>query len=82
MLVLARKPNQSIMVGDKIEIRILDVKGDQVRIGIDAPRSVSVHRKEVWEDIQKANIEAMESPVDLTMLDNILPKDLKKNKKS
>ncbi len=47
MLVLTRKTNQSIMIGDEIEVSILSVSGDKVRIGIDAPRDVSVFRKEV-----------------------------------
>jgi len=51
MLVLTRKKHQSIMVGDSIEISILDVVGDKVRIGIDAPRDVFVYRKEVFIEI-------------------------------
>ncbi len=52
MLVLTRKANQSIMIGDEIEISILAVMGEKVRIGIEAPRAVPVFRKEVWIDIQ------------------------------
>lgn len=52
MLVLSRQKDESIMIGDDIEIRIIDVRGDQVRIGIQAPRSISVHRKEVYDAIQ------------------------------
>lgn len=52
MLVLTRKKHQSIMVGDNIEISVLDVIGDKVRIGIQAPREVSVFRKEVFLEIQ------------------------------
>ena len=51
MLVLTRKKQQSIMVGDDIEISILDVVGDKVRIGIEAPREISVYRKEVFLEI-------------------------------
>jgi carbon storage regulator len=51
MLVLTRKKHQSIMVGDSIEISILDVVGDKVRIGIEAPREISVFRKEVFLEI-------------------------------
>jgi carbon storage regulator len=50
MLVLTRKTNQSIMIGDEIEITVLSVSGDKVRIGIDAPRDISVFRREVYED--------------------------------
>ena len=53
MLVLTRKSNQSIMVGDDIEISVLAVMGEKVRIGIDAPRSVPVFRKELYIEIQK-----------------------------
>jgi len=60
MLVLTRKKNQSIVINDNIEITLLDIQGDQVRIGINAPRSVSVHRKEVFEEIQAENRKAAE----------------------
>ena len=53
MLVLTRKGNQSIMIGDDIEISVLAIMGEKVRIGIEAPRSVPVFRKEVWVDIQQ-----------------------------
>ncbi len=52
MLVLTRKGNQSIMIGDDIEISVLAIMGEKVRLGIEAPRSVPVFRKEVWVDIQ------------------------------
>ena len=52
MLVLTRKGNQSIMIGDGIEVSVLAVIGEKVRIGIEAPRSVPVFRKEVWVEIQ------------------------------
>lgn len=53
MLVLTRKTNQSIMIGDEIEVSVLSVSGDKVRIGIDAPRDVAVFRKEVYESIDE-----------------------------
>ena len=53
MLVLTRKSNQSIMVGDDIEISVLAIMGEKVRIGIEAPRSVPVFRKEVYVEIQQ-----------------------------
>jgi carbon storage regulator len=53
MLVLTRKSNQSIMIGDDIEISVLSVMGDKVRIGIQAPRSIPVYRREVYVAIQR-----------------------------
>ena len=53
MLVLTRRANQSIMIGDDIVVTVLDVRGDQVRIGIKAPRSVGVHREEVFVALQR-----------------------------
>ena len=55
MLVLSRRPNQSIMIGSDVVVTVLEVRGDQVRIGIKAPRSVDVHREEVFAALQKAN---------------------------
>ena len=52
MLVLTRKVGQSIVIGDEIEVVVLEVRGEQVRVGIRAPKNVSVHRKEVYEQIQ------------------------------
>ena len=69
MLVLSRRANQAIMIGPDIVIRVLDIRGDQVRIGVDAPRSVAVHREEVAAEIRKSNEEAARqgavSPIDL-----------------
>lgn len=56
MLVLSRRRDETIMIGDDIEISIVDIKGDTVRIGINAPRTVSVHRKEIYEAIRAENI--------------------------
>ena len=61
MLVLTRKANQSIMIGDSIEVSVLSVLGEKVRLGITAPRDVPVFRKEVFIEIQAQNIEAAES---------------------
>ncbi|HLJ09327.1 MAG TPA: carbon storage regulator CsrA [Acidimicrobiia bacterium] len=55
MLVLTRRANQSIMIGADVVVTVLEVRGDQVRIGIDAPRSVSVHREEVFRELEAAN---------------------------
>ena len=62
MLVLTRRANQSIMIGSDVVVTVLEVRGDQVRIGIDAPRSISVHREEVFRELEAAN-RAAASPV-------------------
>lgn len=59
MLALSRKKNEAIIVNNNIEITILEVKGDQVKIGINAPKEVPIYRKEVYLQIQEANKEAM-----------------------
>jgi carbon storage regulator len=58
MLALSRKKNESIMINNNIEVTILDIRGEQVKIGIAAPKEIPVYRKEVYLDIQKANREA------------------------
>jgi carbon storage regulator len=55
MLVLSRKLNQSIMIGDNIQLVVVSIDRDTVKLGIQAPREVPVHRAEVYEEIQKAN---------------------------
>ena len=55
MLVLSRRPGESVVLGEDITITILEVRGDVVRVGIDAPRSVKVHRAELLEQLQEAN---------------------------
>jgi carbon storage regulator len=64
MLVLSRQRDESIVIGDNIVVTIVDVRGDKVRLGIDAPREVSVHRREVYEAIQRENQQASQIPVD------------------
>ena len=58
MLELARKVNESIIVNDNIEITVLEVKGDQIKLGIDAPKSVPIYRKELYKEIQETNAES------------------------
>jgi carbon storage regulator len=58
MLVLTRKPNESIVIGDAIEVRVLSVGGERVRIGVEAPRDIPVFRKEVYLEIQQQRLEA------------------------
>ena len=55
MLVLTRRIGESLVIGDEVVIRVLDVKGDVVRIGVDAPRHVQIHRQEVYEAVMAAN---------------------------
>ncbi|MFO7903883.1 MAG: carbon storage regulator CsrA [Pirellulaceae bacterium] len=58
MLVLSRHRDESIMIGDEIVVTIVDVRGDKVRLGIDAPQDIPVHRQEVYEAIQRENRKA------------------------
>jgi carbon storage regulator len=64
MLVLTRKSNQSIMIGDEIEVSVLSVMGEKVRIGIQAPREIPVFRKEVYLEIQQERVAAGEESRD------------------
>lgn len=63
MLALSRKENESIMIGNDIEITILEVKGEQVKIGITAPKTVPIYREEVYTQIKEANEEAASDTV-------------------
>jgi carbon storage regulator len=58
MLVLTRRAGESVMVGDEVVITVLEVRGEVIRLGIQAPRSVQVHREEVYRELQRANREA------------------------
>lgn len=71
MLALSRKKDEAIIVNNDIEIKILEVKGDQVKLGISAPKSVPVYRKEVYVQIQEANKEAADSVTDVEALKNL-----------
>jgi carbon storage regulator len=64
MLVLSRQRDETIMIGDNIEITIVDIRGDKVRLGITAPATIPVHRKEVYEAIQRENREASKVKMD------------------
>lgn len=69
MLVLSRREGQAIVVGDNVVIRVVEMRGDHVRLGIDAPRSVIVHREEVAEEIKAENRAAgLAAKVDLGLL--------------
>ena len=72
MLILARRSNESIMIGDSIEISVVDIKGDQVKLGIQAPREVKVFRTEVYRAIQEENRAASMTGTNLPEIGNIL----------
>jgi carbon storage regulator len=61
MLVLSRKRDESIIIGDEIEITVVDIRGEQIKIGVTAPKNVSIHRKEVYDAIQEENKAASRS---------------------
>ena len=71
MLALSRKTNESIMLGNDIEITILEIKGDQVKIGVNAPKNVAIFRKEIYLQIQEENKKAAEQNVDRETLENL-----------
>lgn len=61
MLALSRKKDESLIIDNNIEVTILDIRGDQVKIGINAPKEIPIYRKEVYLQIQEANKQAMET---------------------
>ena len=71
MLALSRKKNEALIVNNNIEITVLEIKGEQVKLGISAPKEVPVYRKEVYAQIQEANQEAV-SMEGLSALQNLL----------
>ena len=79
MLVLARKVNESIMIGDDIEVVVVDIKGDQVKLGIRAPKNVAIHRAEIYQEIQEQNKQAAQSvnPDKLRDIQKLLGKENK-----
>jgi carbon storage regulator len=68
MLILSRKTNEKIMIGDDISVSIIEIRGDQVRIGVDAPKSVKVFRQEVFDAIKAENKAAAQSAPVLPVL--------------
>ena len=72
MLVLTRKENESIMIGNEIEVKVLDIKDNQIKLGIVAPKAVAVHRREVYEAIQAENAEAASTPSDAAGVSDLL----------
>ena len=74
MLVLSRQRDETIMIGDDIEVTVVDIRGDKVRLGINAPKSISVHRKEVYDAIRRENrAAAAVKPEDVAGLNRVTP---------
>ena len=74
MLVLSRQRDETIMIGDTIEVTVVDIRGDKVRLGINAPKEISVHRKEVYDAIRRENRAAAQvKPEDLAVLGGAAP---------
>ena len=71
MLVLSRQLNEAIMIGDEIELVIVDIRGDRVRLGINAPKAIPVHRKEIYLAIKEENIRAAQAAADAAALDSL-----------
>ena len=63
MLVLSRKQDEKIVIGDNISLMVISIQGDKVRLGIDAPKDISIHRQEVYEAIKRKQLEAEEGTV-------------------
>jgi len=75
MLVLSRQRDESIIIGDNVVITIVDVRGDKVKLGIDAPQEIPVHRREVYEAIRRENEQAAKLRPDEVRSMNKIPKD-------
>jgi carbon storage regulator len=73
VLVLTRKANESITIGNRITVTVLEIRGGQIKLGIDAPRETPVNRTEVYENIARENLEASRAPRDLEGLQDSLP---------
>jgi carbon storage regulator len=81
VLVLSRKINQSVMIGDDIEIILLETKGDTAKLGIVAPRDVKVYRQEIYQAIKSENIKASQAPSPAVDVASSLLKDVLKARK-
>jgi carbon storage regulator len=73
MLVLSRQRDERIVIGDEVEVVVVDIRGDKVRLGIVAPNTVSVHRKEVYEAIRRENQDAASLRGELPRLGSVTP---------
>lgn len=72
MLILTRKVDESITIGENIELSVIEIKGDQVKLGINAPKEIKIYRKEVFRAIQAENLEASKTSIKLPEIDDLL----------
>ncbi|TFG82696.1 MAG: carbon storage regulator CsrA [Spirochaetales bacterium] len=72
MLILTRKLNEKVVIGDGIVVSVVEVRGDQVKLGIEAPKSIKVYRQEIYEAIQDENRRAADSSLELPPIDLII----------
>lgn len=82
MLVLSRQRDETIMIGDNIEVTVVDIRGDKVRLGINAPKDIPVHRKEVYDAIRRENKAAAQvKPEDLPGIGRLAPRKKEEEKR-
>lgn len=74
MLVLTRKPGESIMLGDDIELTVIGIEGEQIKLGISAPKEINIYRKEVYLNIKESNREAVDSKISFGQIKNLMKK--------
>ncbi len=67
MLIITRRPGEKIMLGDDIVVHVMEIVGNSVRVGIEAPRSIPVYREEIWNAVRDENRAAAETPADLPL---------------
>ena len=72
MLALSRKMNESIMLGNDIEVTVLEIKGDQVKIGVKAPKTIPIYRRELYLQIRQSNKEAADGDIPVRALEGLL----------
>ncbi|MBW4827891.1 MAG: carbon storage regulator CsrA [Clostridiaceae bacterium] len=77
MLILTRKKDESIIIGDNIEVKVLEISDGKVKLGIEASKNIDIIRKELYENIQEENKKASEININLDMLKEIMKKDKK-----
>ena len=75
MLILSRKENESIIIDDNIEIKILEIEEGKVKLGIEAPKDIDIFRKELYLSIEEENIEAAKTKIDLEKISNLFKQD-------